>query len=219
MPIDSRSACFFFLAPPPSCHQWHRSAGSQPRRKERPPGRGLTRSRRRNGRSPAACNAPDSMCQVSASYSPSLPCHLLACCTLPRHHLHFIMSSCAFHFAYMFVSCIRAFPRCPFCNPALLCPPASPSSLFSCAGIKLSRNGPRFAKRPGYSTDRPPVKFHAIWRSFGTPTVNRVTVKPSLKLQPNTPSKVAQNPYNSPPCSRSFDHDRVGENRSSFGHS
>ena len=30
------------------------------------------------------------MRQVSASYSPSLPCHLLACCTLPCHHLHFI---------------------------------------------------------------------------------------------------------------------------------
>ena len=48
------------------------------------------------------CNAPDSMRQVSASYSLSLSCHLLACCI-------FILSSCAFHFAYVFVSCIRAF--------------------------------------------------------------------------------------------------------------
>ena len=55
------------------------------------------------------CNAPDSLRQVSVSYSSSLPCHLLACCTLPCHHLHFIMSSCAFHFAYVFASCIRAF--------------------------------------------------------------------------------------------------------------
>ena len=30
------------------------------------------------------------MRQVSASYSPSLPCRVLACCTLPCHHLHFI---------------------------------------------------------------------------------------------------------------------------------
>ena len=30
------------------------------------------------------------MRQVSASYSLSLPCHLLACCILPCHHLHFI---------------------------------------------------------------------------------------------------------------------------------
>lgn len=39
------------------------------------------------------------MRQVSASYSPSLPCHLLVCCILPCHHLHFI--SC-YH-----VHCIR----------------------------------------------------------------------------------------------------------------
>ena len=36
------------------------------------------------------CNAPDPMRQVSPSYSLSLPCHLLACCILPCHHLHFI---------------------------------------------------------------------------------------------------------------------------------
>ena len=32
-----------------------------------------------------------------------------------------------------------------------------------------------------------------------------------------TPSKPAQNPSKSSPCSRSFDHDRVGENSTSFG--
>src|SRR3954470_15978272 len=37
-----------------------------------------------------SCNAPDLMRQLSASYSSSLPCHVLACCTLPCHHLHFI---------------------------------------------------------------------------------------------------------------------------------
>ena len=36
------------------------------------------------------CNAPDPMRQVSASYSLSLPCHLLACCILPCHLLLFI---------------------------------------------------------------------------------------------------------------------------------
>ena len=155
---------------------------------------------------------------MSASYSPSLPCHVLACCTLPCHHLHFI--SCH-HVHFILHTCSshasEPFPRCPFCNPALLCPPASPFCLFSCAGVKRSLNGPRFAKRPWYSTGTPPVKFRAIWRSFDTPTVNRVTVKASFVLQPNTPSKVAQNPSNSPPCSRSFDHDHVAENRFSFG--
>ena len=109
------------------------------------------------------------------------------------------------------------FPRCPFCNPAFLCPPVFPFRLSLCAAIKLSRNGPRFAKRPWYSTGRPPVKFRAIWSSFGTPTVNRVTVKAPLSLQSNTPPKVAQNPSNFPPYSRSFDHNRVAKNRTSFG--
>ena len=150
------------------------------------------------------------MRQVSPSYSPSLPCHLLACCILLCHHVHFILHMCSSHAS-------EHFPRCPFCNPALLCHPASPFCLFSCAGVKRSRNGPRFVKRPWYTTGRPPVKFRVIWWSFGTPTVNRVTAKASLSLQPNTPSKVAQNPSNFPPCSRSFDHDRVGENRAPFG--
>ena len=132
------------------------------------------------------------------------------------HALH-IMSSCAFHLHTCSSHASELFPRCPFCNPALLCPPAFPFRLSLCAGVKLSRNGPSLAKWPWYSTGRPPVKFRAIWRSFDTPTVNRVTAKASFALQPNTPSKVAQNPSNSPPCSRSFDHDRVGENRALFG--
>ena len=47
------------------------------------------------------CNAPDSMRQVSPSYSLLLPCHLFVCCILSCHHVHCI--------AYVFVSCIRAF--------------------------------------------------------------------------------------------------------------
>ena len=47
------------------------------------------------------CNAPDPMRQVSASYSPSLPCQLLACCFLPCHHLHCILM--------FFQTCIRSF--------------------------------------------------------------------------------------------------------------
>ena len=150
------------------------------------------------------------MRQVSASYSLPFPCHFLACCILPCHHVHLILHTCSTH-------AFEHFPRCPFCNPMLLCHLASPSCLSSCAGIKLSRNVLSLAKQPWYSTGRPPVKFCAIWRSFGTPTVNRVTVKASFSLQPNTPSKVAQNPSNSLPCSRSFHHDRVGVNRTSFG--
>ena len=76
----------------------------------------------------ALCNAPDPMRQVSASYSPSLPCHVLVCCTLPCHHMHFI--SCH-HVHFILHTCSshasEHFPRCPFCNPALLC---SPTFLF-----------------------------------------------------------------------------------------
>ena len=41
-----------------------------------------------------SCNAPDSMRQVSSSYSSLLPYHLLACCILPCHHLHCIIMFC-----------------------------------------------------------------------------------------------------------------------------
>ena len=92
-------------------------------------------------------------------------------------------------FAYMFVSCIRAFPRCPFCIPALRSPPVVISTFLSCVGVKHFRIGPRLAKQPWFTTDRPPVKFHTIWTSFDPPMVNRGTEKASCVLQPNTPPK------------------------------
>src|SRR3954469_11735451 len=49
-------------------------------------------------------------------------CHVIICISY-----HVIM---CIAFAYVFVSCIRAFPRCPFCNSALLCSPASPFTSF-----------------------------------------------------------------------------------------
>ena len=92
-------------------------------------------------------------------------------------------------FTYVFISCIQAFfPRCPFCIPALRSPPVAISSFLSCVGIKHFRIGPRLAKRPWFTTGRPPVKFRIIWTSFDTPTVNRGTEKASCVLQPNTPT-------------------------------
>ena len=96
-------------------------------------------------------------------------------------------------------------------------PSGVPFYLFSCAGVKHSRIGPRLAKQPWFTTGRPPVKFHAIWTSFDTPTVNRGTEKASYVLQPNTPSKWPKNPLKPPPSSRSFDHDRVAANRAQCG--
>ena len=157
------------------------------------------------------CNAPRLLRQVSSSYSLLLPCHLFAC------HAFHIMSSCASHLHTCSSHASENFPRCPFCIPAPLCHPVPPFCLFSCAGVKRSWIGPRLANRRWFTTDRPPVKSRAIWNSFDTPTVNRGTVKASCVLQPNTLSKWPNNPSKPPPSSRSFDHDRVAESRTSFG--
>ena len=134
----------------------------------------------------------------------------------PCHGFH-IMSSCALHLHSCLSHASEHFLRCPLCNPTLPHAPAHPSCLFSCAGVKCSRNGPGLARWPCYSTGRPPVKFRVIWSSFGTPTVNRITAKASFELQPNTPPKQPNNPSKSLPCSPSSDHDRVGENYTPFG--
>ena len=108
----------------------------------------------------------------------------VCCC---RCHASHIMSSCVLHFHTCSSHAFEHFPRCPFCILALPHAPAHPSCLFSCAGVERSRNGPRLAKRPWYSTGRPPVKFRDIWRSFDTPTVNRVTAKSFSVLQKKPP--------------------------------
>ena len=90
-------------------------------------------------------------------------------------------------FAYVFVSCIRAFSPLSVLHSGAPMSSGVPFYLFSCVGIKHFRIGPRLAKRPWFTTGRPPVKFRTIWTSFDTPTVNRGTEKASCVLQPNTP--------------------------------
>ena len=117
------------------------------------------------------------------------------CCYLC--HASHIMSSCALHLHTCSSHAFEHFPRCPFCIPALRSPPVVISSFLSCLGIKHFRIGPRLAKRPWFTTGRPPVKFRVIWTSFDTPTVNRGTEKASCVLQPNTHPiwpKTHQNP-------------------------
>ena len=92
-------------------------------------------------------------------------------------------------FAYVFVSCIRAFSPLSVLHSGAPMSSGGPFYLFSCVGIKHFWVGPRLVKRPWYTTDRPPVKFRAIWTSFDTPTVNRGTVKALCMLQPNTSPK------------------------------
>ena len=89
-------------------------------------------------------------------------------------------------FAYVFVSCIRAFSPLSVLQSGAPMSPGVPFYLFSCAGVKRFRIGPILFMRPWFTTGRPPVKFRAIWRSFDTPTVNRVTAIAPFSLQPNT---------------------------------
>ena len=107
------------------------------------------------------------------------------CCY--RCHASHIMSSFALHLHSCSSHAFELFPRCLFCIPVLHSPPVVIPTFLSCVGIKHFRIGPRLAKRPWFTTGRPPVKFRTIWTSFDTPTVNRGTEKASCVLQPNTP--------------------------------
>ena len=163
------------------------------------------------------CNAPDPMRQVSASYSLPLPCHLLACCILPCHHLHFI--SCH----HVHCICIRV---------RLLHPSFFPVVRFAIQRSHLLRCTPFVSFRERVSNilgmDRglssgliiPPGDHRSSFVPFGDRLVlHRLTGHPQSPFVccSKTPSKPAQNPPNSLPCGRSFDHVRVGENRTSFG--
>ena len=120
---------------------------------------------------------------------------IFPCCRVFFFVLFLPLSCISYHvimciaFAYVFVSCIRALSPLSVLQSGTPTSSGVPFCLFSCAGVKRSRIGPRFAKRPWYTAGRPPVKFRAIWTSFDTPTVNRGTVKASCVLQPNTPPK------------------------------
>ena len=125
----------------------------------------------------------------SLSYEISFVVGFCLCFAFCPCHASHIMSSCASHLHMCSSYASEHFPRCPFCIPALRSPPVVISSFLSCVGIKHFRIGPRLAKRPWFTTGRPPVKFRAIWTSFDTPMVNRGTVKASCVLQPNTSPK------------------------------
>ena len=111
-------------------------------------------------------------------------CLVIACVSCIAYHVIMCIS-----FAYVFVSCIRAFSPLSVLHSSAPMSPGVPFYLFSCAGVKRSQIGPRLFMWSWFTTGRPPVKFRAIWTSFDTPTVNRGTVKASCVLQPNTPPK------------------------------
>ena len=120
---------------------------------------------------------------------------LLAC-----HALH-IMSSCAFHLHTCSSHASEHFSHCPFCNPALLCHPVPLSTSFRVWGLNIS----------GLDRDLP--------SGLGLLPVDRLSsfVPFGLRLILQNPSNLAQNPPKLSPSPRAFDHDRVAENRTSFG--
>ena len=141
-----------------------------------------------------------------------------AFCSCYASHL---MSSSAFHL-YVFQNLhpfgFSRLSPLSVRSPDLSRAPVAPlRPCFHVRVLKRSRNGTRLVKWPWYTTGRPPVKFRVIWSSFDTPTINCITAKASFGLQPNTPPKQPNNPSKSLPCSPSSDHDRVGENYTSFG--
>ena len=101
--------------------------------------------------------------------------HLISC-----HHVHCICIRIHLMHLSIFPVVRFAFRRSAVLRWSFLL-------FFSCVGIKHFRIRPRLAKRPWFSTGRPPVKFRTIWTSFDAPTVNRGTEKASCVLQPNTP--------------------------------
>ena len=122
-------------------------------------------------------------------------------------------------FAYVSVSCVRAFSPLSVLHSGAPISSGGPFYLFFCVGVKHFRIGPRLVMQPWFTTGRPPVKFRAIWTSFDTPTVNRGTEKASCVLQPNTPPKRPNNLSKPLPCPPSSDHDHVDKNYTPFGHS
>ena len=114
------------------------------------------------------------------------------CLPVIRCRCHVICLCVAFYHVIMCISfCIHArfmhpsiFPVVRFAIRHSYVLRRSPFCLLLRVGIKHSRNGPWFAKRPLYSSGRPPVKFRAIWSPFDTLTVNRVAVKASSVCSP-----------------------------------
>ena len=135
---------------------------------------------------------------------------LLAC-----HALH-IMSSCAFHLHTCSSHASEHFPRCLFCIPTLLCPPMVLSTSFHVRVLNICKLDRDLSCGLGLL----PVDRLSSFVPFGLRLLLQQLTKGPKRPRvccSQHPSKVAQNPPKPPPSFRSFDHDRVAENRTSFG--
>ena len=121
----------------------------------------------------------------------------------------FDLHTCSFHASEHF-SC------CPFCNLALLCHPVSLSTSFRVRVLNVFGLDRDLSCGLGLlSVDR-----LSSFEPFGLRLVlQRLTEGPKRPRVccSQHPSKVSQNPPKPLLSSRSFDHDRLAENRTSFG--
>ena len=101
--------------------------------------------------------------------------HLISC-----HHVHCICIRVHLMHSSIFPVVRFAFRRLVLLRWSFL-------PFFHVWGLNISGLDRDLQKRPWFTTGRLPVKFHIIWTSFDTPTVNRGTEKASCVLQPNTP--------------------------------
>ena len=126
------------------------------------------------------CNTPHVTCHICNSNS----CHFRLCVMIfppwsgfvfcfafcSCHAFH-IMSSCALHLHTCSSLASEHFPRCRFAIRR--------SYLLRCTPLVLFRERVSnvLGMDRGLSSGLgiPPVKFRSIWRSFGTPTVNRAS--------------------------------------------
>ena len=142
-------------------------------------------------------------CRVFVSVCFVFVMHLISC-----HHVHFICIHVSLMHPSLFPVVRFAFRRFILLRWLFL--------PFFRVGIKHFRIGPRLAKQPWFTTGRPPVKFRTIWTSLILQRLTEGPKRPRVCCR-QQPSKVAQNPPKPLPLSRSFDHDRVAENHTSFG--
>ena len=140
---------------------------------------------------------------------------VVALSLLVCHALH-IMSSCAFHLHTSSSHASEHFPRCSFCNPALLCHPVTLCTSFHVRVLNIFGLDRYLPSGLGLL----PVDRLSSFIPFGLRLMlQRLTEgrKGLVCVAAQHPSNLAQNPPKPLPSSRSFDHDRVAENRTSFG--
>ena len=150
------------------------------------------------------------MWQVSSSYSLSLPCHCLRVMhCISCHHVHRISIRVRLEHPSIFPVVRFAIRRSHLlrCTPLVFFRVRVSNFLGMDRGLSSGLN-------------IPPGDYRSSFVPFGGRLVlQRLTGHPQSPFEcpEKPPQKPAQNPPNSLPCSRSFDHDRVGENRTSFG--